>query len=74
MILVRVSGTTLAAVLDRCHYVSLYSGHSDLDKAIAARVQRAILQTLEHVVPATEANGDEVTIVLDDRPVAKAAE
>lgn len=33
-----------------------YSGHSDLDKAIAARMERAILQALEHVVPATEAD------------------
>lgn len=73
MIAVRVSGTTLAAVLDRCHYMLLYSGHSDLDRAIAARVSRAILQALDHVVPATEANDEEVTVVLDDRPIAKPA-
>ena len=73
MILVRVSGTTLAAVLDRCHYMLQYSGHSDLDKAIAARVERAILHTLEHVAPAAEAHDGEATVVLDDRPVAKPA-
>lgn len=73
MILVRVSGTTLAALLDRSQHMAFQYGtsYSDLDKAIGARVSQGILRALDHVVPAAEANGSEVTIVLDDRPVPK---
>lgn len=72
MVLVQVSGVTLAALLDRCTDILVYgTNYSQLDKAIAGRVSQAIRQALDYVVPAAEAKGNEVTIVLDDRAVTK---
>ncbi|MFB7229624.1 hypothetical protein ACFCY9_18045 [Streptomyces fimicarius] len=72
MIVVPISGSSLAALLDRCfdiqfrHWRSSWN-YSMLDKAIAARVGGAITHALAHVMSAAEADGDEFTIVLDDR-------
>ncbi|MCU7705103.1 hypothetical protein ACGILS_02370 [Streptomyces albidoflavus] len=72
MIVVPISGSSLAALLDRCFDIQFESwrsswNYSTLDKAIAARVGGAITHALAHVTSAAEADGDEFTIVLDDR-------
>ncbi|MFD5506840.1 hypothetical protein ACFWIB_03570 [Streptomyces sp. NPDC127051] len=76
MITVPISGSSLAALFDRCWGIrarpwSSTWNYSNLDKAIASRVESAISEALTHVVPANEAQGAELTIVLDDRPIAK---
>ncbi|WP_128977540.1 hypothetical protein [Streptomyces roseicoloratus] len=78
MITVPISGSSLAALLDRCCVIRARSwsssssgNYGSVDKAIASRVEAAISEALTHVVPASEAQGAELTIVLDDRPVAK---
>ncbi|MFJ3932644.1 hypothetical protein [Streptomyces sp. NPDC090029] len=72
MIVVPISGSSLAALLDRCFDIQFRNwssswNYSVLDMAIAARVGEAITRALAHVTPAGEADGDELTIVLDDR-------
>ncbi|MEU4955019.1 hypothetical protein [Streptomyces lavendulae] len=76
MITVPMSGSSLAALFDRCRNIRVRPwssswNYTSLDKAIASRVESAISEALTHVTPATEAHGVELTIVLDDRPVAK---
>lgn len=72
MVVVPISGSSLAALLDRCldiqfgHWRSSWN-YSTLDKAIAARGGEAITRALAHVTSAAEADGNEPTIVLGDR-------
>ncbi|PBC72373.1 hypothetical protein BX261_7246 [Streptomyces sp. 2321.6] len=69
MLLVPLSGNTLAALLDRCR--KMCSAHySDLDTAIGGRVQTAITTALAKVEPKGDADDPAVIIVLDDRPKA----
>ncbi|WP_164270109.1 hypothetical protein [Streptomyces anulatus] len=76
MIMVSISGVSLAALLDRCFDIQFRSwtpswNYTMLDKAIAERVGKAITGALARVVPATEVDGNELVIVLDDRPVTQ---
>lgn len=76
MITLPISGSSLAALYDRCKDIrarpwSSTWNYNGLDRAIASRVESAISEALTHVVPASEAQGAELTIVLDDRPIAK---
>ncbi|MFI7019313.1 hypothetical protein [Streptomyces sp. NPDC050164] len=76
MIVVRISGSSLAALLDRCFDIQFGAwrsswNYSTLDKAIAARVGEAITRALAHVTSVAEADGNELTIVLDDRLVVQ---
>ncbi|MET9396025.1 hypothetical protein [Kitasatospora sp. NPDC002965] len=66
MITVPISGSTLAAVLDKCRELQGPVG-SDLDKAIGRRVEAAISQALRHVVPSGGDRSAAPAIVLDDR-------
>ncbi|MFI6286701.1 hypothetical protein ACIBCM_18450 [Streptomyces sp. NPDC051018] len=67
-----ISGSSLAALLDRCFDIQFGSwssswNYSTLDQAIAARLGGAITRALAHVTSAAEADGSELMIVLDDR-------
>ncbi|MFD5475820.1 hypothetical protein [Streptomyces hawaiiensis] len=76
MIVVPISGSSLAALLDRCFDIQFGAwrsswNYSTLDKAIAARVSEAITRALAHVTSVATADGNELTIVLDDRLVVQ---
>lgn len=76
MIVVPISGSSLAALLDRCFHIQIGAWKSSwnyftLDKAIAAHVSETITRALAHVTSVATADGNELTIVLDDRLVVQ---
>jgi hypothetical protein len=70
MLLVPLSGNTLAALLERCRRMHAEFPYSALDKAIGRRVRSAIVQALAEVLPPRGRSGPVAVIVLDDRPAA----